>query len=108
MSIVPKCKGEQLSYDTGGDTLNGIFPVDIRPLIEAAEGKTFNYFEYSGATNPEDGKCYADSSLPWVMNFDNDGAPDCTVAECTYRACYEESCIPYCCCQNIILIEVTD
>jgi hypothetical protein len=103
---LPSCRRKTgLSYDTGNDFLE----VDITPLITPEPGETFNHFSYFGAANPKDGTCY-EGDEPGVMRFTADGSvtPDGTMAQCTYKACYEEACDPECCCKNIILIEVTD
>jgi len=106
MYYLPSCRRKTgLSYDTGSDFLE----VAITPLITPESGATFNHFSYFGAADPKDGTCY-EGDEPGVMRFTADGSvtPDGTMAECTYKACYEEACDPECCCQNIILIEVTD
>ena len=97
------CRSEEgLIYDTGTEFLE----VDVEGLVS---GGTFNYFSYSGASNPLDGTCF-DGDEIGIMRFnaDNNDAPDGTISECEYQACLEEDCAPDCCCENIILIEVTD
>ncbi|KAL7435750.1 hypothetical protein ACHAXM_004822 [Skeletonema potamos] len=106
---LPSCKEKRgLVYDTGTAYLS----VNINPLITPNPGETFNYFTYSGAeSNPGSVECGADADDgPGIMRFkaDNADAPDGTIAECTYSACYDWTCEPDCCCENSIFIEVTD
>lgn len=101
---LPHCKeSEQLDYDTGTEFIE----VDVEALVTPEAGKTFNYFSYTPATDQY--QCY-EGDEPGIMRFsaDNADAPDQTLAECNYEACYEEDCAPNCCCVNTILIMVDD
>ncbi len=104
---LPHCKeikkSDNLVYDTG----NEFIEVDVEQLVTPEADKTFNYFSYTPATNQY--QCYEGDEVG-IMRFsaDNADAPDGTLAECDYEACYEEDCAPDCCCVNTILIRVDD
>eukprot|EP00985_Skeletonema_marinoi_P005771 scaffold2505_cov150-Skeletonema_marinoi.AAC.3 len=81
----------------------------IGQLVTPEAGETFTSFSYSGGTDEEGWKCEEGDKLGFMkFTADNSIATDGTIADCTYEACYEEECAPECCCENIILIEVTD
>mmetsp|Transcript_7645 Transcript_7645/g.12601 ORF Transcript_7645/g.12601 Transcript_7645/m.12601 type:complete len:159 (+) Transcript_7645:120-596(+) len=104
MSIsLPNCKPDRLDYDTG----SGEMKINLDPLITPEAGEAFDFFTYKSTS--ENWKCYK-SAEPGIMLFfaDNADAPDGTVAECIYEACYEEDCAPDCCCTNTITLMVDD
>mmetsp|Transcript_9184 Transcript_9184/g.13477 ORF Transcript_9184/g.13477 Transcript_9184/m.13477 type:complete len:158 (-) Transcript_9184:173-646(-) len=103
---LPSCKGKDgLEFDTG----LGSKQFDIGQLVTPEAGETFTSFSYSGGTDEEGWKCEEGDKLGFMkFTADNSIATDGTIADCTYEACYEEECAPECCCENIILIEVTD
>lgn len=103
---LPSCKGKDgLEFDTG----SGSMEVDVGQLVTPEAGETFTSFSYSGGSAETGYTCEEGDELGFMkFSADNDIAKDGTIADCTYEACYEEDCAPECCCENIILIEVTD
>ncbi len=101
---LPHCKkSEQLDFDTGMESIE----VDVNKLVTPEAGKTFNYFSYTPATDQYE--CEEGDEIGIMLfSADNENAPDGTLAECDYEACYEEDCAPDCCCANTILIMVDD
>lgn len=106
MSMVDTCPRLSFTYDTGA--MEGT-DYNIKAELPGS-GQSYNYFEFSGPANPDDGACTPESNESGIVKFkaDNQNAPDGTVSRCTYKACYDEDCSPDCCCSNVMLFMITD
>lgn len=100
---LPHCKKFRTDYDTGNEYIE----IGVEDLVTPEAGQTFNYYSYTPATLQYE--CYEGGELGRMrFSADNQKAPDGTIAECDYEACYEEDCAPDCCCGNTVFIRVDD